>query len=169
MSDKDVDLARARVTKKTRNWPGRISQKQYTKFLRTGFVANEIDECPGRFTLLMFRPLKFPVARSVKAEQNAIHEMFGETKVDPETIRFYAENDFFISMETSHLEDQLTMGLRMLTLLTGEDSVALDRYKYGLETLHENYRMFDRFFSEDPPFGAWFAHLLDKSFQNFAS
>jgi hypothetical protein len=61
------------------------------------------------------------------------------------------------------------MGLQMLTLLTGEDSIALDGYKYDLETLHENYRMFDRFFSEDPLFGARFARLLDKSFQSFAS
>jgi hypothetical protein len=68
MSDKDVNLAWAQVTKKTRNWPGRISQEQFTKFLRTGFVANEIDDCPGGFTLLMFRPLKFPVAGSINAE-----------------------------------------------------------------------------------------------------
>jgi hypothetical protein len=61
------------------------------------------------------------------------------------------------------------MGLKMLSLLTGRDSIALDGYKYGLETLHENYRMFDRFFREDPLFGARFAHLLDKSFQNFAT
>jgi hypothetical protein len=169
MSDKDADLAWAQVTKKTRNWPGRISQKQFTKFLRTGFVTNKMDECPGGFTLLMFQPLKFLVARSIKAEQNAIRKMLGKTKVDPETIRFYAENEFFIVMETSHLKDQLTMGLRMLTLLTGEDSITLDRYKYGLETLHDNYCMFDRFFLEVPLFRARFAHLLDKSFQNFAS
>jgi hypothetical protein len=169
MAVKDVNIAWARISKKIRTWPGRVSQKQFAKFLRTGFVANDIDECPGGFTLLMFRPLKYPVARSVKAEQNAIRQMLGETKVDPETVKFYAENEFFIAMETAHLEDQLTMGLRMLSLLTGPDSIALDGYKYGLETLHENYRMFERFFREDPLFGARFAHLLDKSFQNFAS
>jgi hypothetical protein len=169
MAVKDVNIAWARISKKIRTWPGRVSQKQFAKFLRTGFVANDIDECPGGFTLLMFRPLKYPVARSVKAEQNAIRQMLGETKVDPETVKFYAENEFFIAMETAHLEDQLTMGLRMLSLLTGADSIALDGYKYGLETLHDNYRMFERFFREDPLFGARFAHLLDKSFQNFAS
>jgi hypothetical protein len=169
MSDKDVSIAWSRLTKKIRNWPGRVSQKQFTKFLRTGYVATDIDECPGGFTLLMFRPLKFPVAKSVKAEQDSIRKMLGETKVDNETIKFYAENEFFIAMEVSHLEDQLTMGLQMLALLTGSDSIALDGYKYGLKTLHDNYRMFERFFHEDPLFGARFAHLLDKSFQNFAA
>jgi hypothetical protein len=85
---KDVNIAWARMSKKIRTWPGRVSQKQFAKFLRTGFIVNDIDECPGGFTLLMFRPLKYPVAKSVKAEQNAIRQMLGET------VRFYAENEF---------------------------------------------------------------------------
>jgi hypothetical protein len=31
--------------------------------------------------------------------------MLGETKVDPGTIGFYAENEFFIAIEASHLKD----------------------------------------------------------------
>jgi hypothetical protein len=68
MADKDITVAWRMIERTTMSWPGLISQKQIAKFFKSGFIAANIRECPGGFTIFMFRPSKFPIAVSPKQE-----------------------------------------------------------------------------------------------------
>ena len=167
MGDRDINVALSRVYRETKNWPGSISRKQLAKFFRSGFIANNIDQSPGGFTLFMFRPTSHAVNRSLKEEQNAIRAQFGDGKLDEETVKFCAENEFFIASDTTQLETQISTGVLLLELFTGRNSIATEACLVGWSVLQENRHMFDRFFIADSLFGARFAHLIDKVFQKF--
>lgn len=168
VKDKDVSVAWQSIRKATVDWPGFISEKQVVKFFRTGYLATDIDTCPGGFTLFMFRPTDHPVARSSKEGQNLLRSMFGESKLDDETIKFFAESEFFIASKLAELEDQIVMGIKTMDLFTRPKSIGSDALRYGLKLLQDNRPMFARFFKEDPLFGARYAQLLDKVTQAFA-
>jgi hypothetical protein len=132
--------------------PGLISQKQLAKFLRNRFIAPDLEESPGGFTIFMFRPSGFPAARSSKEEYNSMRSLLGETKLDADSIRFYAENDCFIAQSTSHLKDQLTMASLTLQQLTREGSIGLDGFRFLLDSIGNHRKKFERIFKEDPLF-----------------
>jgi hypothetical protein len=143
MADKDVHVAWAQIKRKIMEWPGLVSQKQMTKFLRSGFIAPDLDEAPGGFTLFMFRPTDFPPARSSKEEFNAMKALLGETKLDNDSIRFYAENEFFIAQSVGQLEDQLTMAAMTLQLFTRDYSIGLEGYEYPLRNIRRHRGKFE--------------------------
>jgi hypothetical protein len=163
VKDKDVTVAWNAVRKRTVDWPGLISQKQLIKFFRTGYLALtiDIDTCPGGFTLFIFRPSDFPIAKSAREGQNSLRSMFGKSKMDDKTIKFFAENQFFISSKSAELEDYIVMGIKTLDLLTQPRSIGSEGFRYGLRLLQENRPMFARFFREDSLFGARYAHMLN--------
>jgi hypothetical protein len=162
VKDKDGSVAWQSIRKATVNWPGFISEKQLVKFFRTGYLATDID------TLFMFRPTDHPVARSAKEGKNLLSSMFGESKLNDETIRFFAESEFFIASKLAELEDQIVMGIKTMDLFTRPKSLGSDKLRYGLKLLQTNIPMFAWFFKEDPLFGARYAQLLDKVTQAFA-
>jgi hypothetical protein len=167
MADKDVHLAWAEIKRRIMEWPGLVSQKQMTKFLGSGFIAPDLDEAPGGFTLFMFRPTDFPPARSSKEEFNAMRALLGETKLDNELIRFYAENEFFIAQSVGQLEDQLTMAALTLQLFTRDYSIGLEGYKYLLKNIRRHRGKFERMFKVDPLSGAKVGYWIDTIFQTF--
>jgi hypothetical protein len=167
MADKDVHVAWAQIKRKIMEWPGLVSQKQMTKFLRSGFIAPDLDEAPGGFTLFMFRPTDFPPARSSKEEFNAMKALLGETKLDNDSIRFYAENEFFIAQSVGQLEDQLTMAAMTLQLFTRDYSIGLEGYEYLLRNIRRHRGKFERMFKADPLFGAKVGYRIDTIFQTF--
>jgi hypothetical protein len=115
MADKDITVAWRMIQRTTMSWPGLlISQKQIAKFFKSDFIAANIRECPGGFTIFMFRPSKFPIAVSPKQEFNSMKSLLGNTKLDNDSINFYAENELFIPTETNHLEVQITMAIRLM-------------------------------------------------------
>jgi hypothetical protein len=167
MADKDVHVAWAQIKRKIMEWTGLVSQKQMTKFLRSGFIAPDLDKAPGGFTLFMFRPTDFPPARSSKEEFNAMRALLGETKLDNESIRIYAENEFFIAQSVGQLEDQLTMAAPTLQLFTRDNSIGLEGYEYLLKNIRRHRGKFKRMFKADPLFGAKVRYRIDTIFQTF--
>jgi hypothetical protein len=167
MADKDITVAWRMIERTTMSWPGLISQKQIAKFFKSGFIAANIRECPGGFTVFMFRPSKFPIAVSPKQEFNSMKSLLGDTKLDDDSIKFYAENELFIPTETNHLEVQITMAIRLMRLFTSENSIGLDGFRAVMSGIQRYRQNFDRMFEEDKLFGAKFVYQVDKIFQEF--
>jgi hypothetical protein len=142
VKDKDVSVAWQSIRKATVDWPGFISEKQIVEFFRTGYLATDINTCPGGFTLFMFQPADHPVAHSAKEGQNLLRSMFGESKLDDETIRFFVESEFFIAPKLAELEDQIVMGIKAMDLFTRTKSIGSDGLWYGLKLLQANRPMF---------------------------
>jgi hypothetical protein len=150
----DVSVAWQTIRKAMVDWPGFISQKQLVKFFRTGYLATDINSCPGGFALFMFRPTDHPVARSAKEGQNLLRSMFGEAKLHDKTIKCFSESEFFIALNPAELEDQIAMGIKTMDLFTRPKSIRSDGLRYRLKLLQLNRPMFGCFFREDPLFGA---------------
>ena len=167
MADKDITVAWRMIERTTMSWPGLISQKQIAKFFKSGFIAANIRDCPGGFTVFMFRPSKFPIQVNPKQEFNSMKSLLGDTKLDNESIKFYAENELFIPTETSHLEVQISMAIRLMRLFTSHDSIGLDGYRAVMSGIQRYRPNFDRMFEEDKLFGAKFVYQVDKIFQEF--
>jgi hypothetical protein len=167
MANKDIQVALAQIKRKAMEWPGLISQKQLAKLLRNGFIAPCLEESPGEFTIFMFRPSGFPAAHLSKEEYNSVRSLLGETKLDADLIRFYAENEFFIAQSTSQLKNQLTMASLTLQLLTREESIGLDGFRFLLDSIRKHRKKFERMFKEYPLLGARIGYQIDTTFQTF--
>jgi hypothetical protein len=93
--------------------------------------------------------------------------LLGETKLDNESIRFYAENEFFIAQSVGQIEDQLTMVALTLQLFTRDYSIGLEGYEYLLKNIRRHRGKFERMFKADPLFGAKVGYRIDTIFQTF--
>ena len=51
-----------------------------------------------------------------KEEQSLIRAQFGDGKLDQESIKFYADNELFISTDASQMEEQIAAAILLLDL-----------------------------------------------------
>jgi hypothetical protein len=167
ISDKDSHRASGIVSTRTKKWSGEISDKGLLGFFANGFAANDIHESPGGFTIFMFRPITAHVSGNKKDRRQQVKAMFGNTELDEEAIKYYAENDFFLPETLSDLEEQIYTCVKALELFTEREGIAVEGFLHGLDMIQKGRRLFKSFLSTDPLFAVKFAYLLDRVFQNF--
>jgi hypothetical protein len=167
IEDKDLTKAIDTIASELRRWPGQVSHRQLAAFLSGGYAATDVTKSPGGFTLFMFRPKSARFARSPEEERNAIRSMFGETKLDDESVRFYSKKDFFLAGSLPELEEQLRTAIEFLSLLTCERGIAVAGYNFGLRFLLENRPVFLEVIERRPIFCTEYAYMLDNVFQSF--
>lgn len=169
LADKNMTRALNIVESATKKWKGIVSEKGIAKFLASGYIAKDIDDRPGGFTIFMFRPRSYRKARSEKETQSSIRSVFGDGKLSDEMVKYFAKDDFFIPKNLYELEDMVRTCIQALDLFTNPRSIASDGYRYGLKLLTSKSTQMLKLFDLDRLFPTKFAYVLDKAFQNFAS
>jgi hypothetical protein len=152
----------------SKRWNGLIGDKGILSFLATGFAAADITEAPGDFSIFMFSPLGAVKSSDQKSKILQVRSMFGSTKLDEESIKYFAKNDFYLLADTlAGLEEQLFTCIKCLEKLTCESGIASEGYWHGLDMLSQNKQEFIGLVHMDSLFPVKFAYLLDRAFQNF--
>jgi hypothetical protein len=146
-----------------KHWSGQVSKGGLINFLSSGFEAHDIDEQPGGFTLFMFLP------RSKKDRELAIRSVFGEGKVDDNTVKYHMKNILFLAKTMEQGERQIKTGIKFLEKLTYRDSIGTYGFAYGLWLIEHHRRLFDKALKHDRIFIVKFIYLLDQVFQNFVN
>lgn len=167
VADKDLTKAIDVIASQLRRWPGQVSTKQLAMFLAKGYAAPDINYIPGGFTAFMFRPKSAAFIRNPEEERNAIRAMFGDNKLDDESVKYFAKQDFFLASNLPELEEQLRTTLDFLTLLTRSNSIATEGYEFGLRFIDMNRQSFLLAIQQRPTFCVEFAYHLDCVFQGF--
>ena len=169
LADKNMTKALGIIRSASANWKGAVSEKGFAKFLTTGYAAPDIDDRPGGFSVFMFRPLSHRRPRSEKETQSSIRSMFGDGKLSDEMVKYFAKDDFFLPSDLYELEDMVRTCIEGLELLTCEDGIAVEGYRYGLEIIRRQQRNLLGWASQDKLLPVKLAYLFDKTFQNFLS
>jgi hypothetical protein len=167
LADKDPTKALNIVHSVTRNWKGRVCEKGLIQFFSSGYMATDIHLKPSGFTIFMFHPDKTSSGRSNKTAQQAILSMFGETKIDDESVRYYASQDFYLASNPAEFEGQLETCILFLDLITQKDGIASEGYRFLLKFFKEEFQTFTTLFAGDPQFGIRIGYLADRVFQRF--
>jgi hypothetical protein len=169
LEDRDPEKAWNLVQDWTKHWSGQVSKGGLINFLSSGFEAHDVDEQPGGFTLFMFSPLSDSAPHSKKDRELAIRSVFGEGKVDDETVRYYMKNNLFLAKTMEQGERQIKTGVKFLERLTYRESIGTGGYAYGLRLIERHRRLFDKALKRDRMFIVKFVYLLDRVFQNFVN
>jgi hypothetical protein len=169
LEDRDPEKAWNLVQDWTRHWSGQVSKGGLISFLSQGFEAHDVDEQPGGFTLFMFSPLADARPRSKKDKELAIRSVFGEGKVDEETVKYYLKNNLFLAKTLEQGERQIKTGVKFLEKLTHRESIGTRGHTYGLKLIEQYRRIFDKALKRDRMFMVKFIYLLDRVFQNFVN
>jgi hypothetical protein len=167
VSDRDSQRARGIVQTTTKKWAGEFSDKGLVAFLGTGYAAANIQASPGGFTIFMFRPITAYLHSSRTDRRLQVKAMFGNTELDDDAVKYYAESDFFLPQTLADLEEQMHTCIKALELFTSRRGIAAEGYIHGLDMINRGRRVFKHFLSDDPLFAVKFAYLLDRVFQNF--
>jgi hypothetical protein len=167
ISDKDSQRASGIMATTTKKWSGEISDKGLLSFFANGFAATDIQESPGGFTIFMFRPITAHVPSNRKDRRQQVKSMFGNTELDEEAVKYYAESDFFLPETLADLEEQIYTCIKTLELFTEREGIAVEGFLHGMKMIQKDRRLFKNFLSVDPLFAVKFAYLLDRVFQNF--
>ena len=78
-----------------------------TQFFRLGYAATDIETQPGGFTIFMFRPKNVAQPLSQAALKQSLCHLLGDTKVDDDTVLYFAQNNFHLPDSIDRLEIQL--------------------------------------------------------------
>jgi hypothetical protein len=92
-------------------------------FLAKGYAAPDSNYIPGVFTAFLFRQKLAAFLQNPEEELNAIRAMFGDNKLEDESVKYFAKQDFFLARNLPELEEQLRTTLYFLTLLTRSNSI----------------------------------------------
>lgn len=144
LEDRDPEKAWNLVQDWTKHWSGQVSKGGLINFLSSGFEAHDVDEQPGGFTLFMFSPLSDARPNSKKDREPAIRSVFGEGKVDDDTVKYYMKNNLFLANTMEQGEQQIKTGVKFLEKLTYQDSVGTAGFSYGLRLIERHRRLFDK-------------------------
>jgi hypothetical protein len=96
--------------------------------------------------------------------------MFGENKLDNESVKYFAKQDFFLASNLPELEEQLRTILDFLILLTRNNSIAVEGYKFGLKFIDMNHQSFLLAIHQRQTFCVEFAYttsIVYSKFQGF--
>jgi hypothetical protein len=167
LEDRDSNRALGEMKSISKRWNGVVSDKGVLSFLATGFAAADITDAPGGFSIFMFSPLGAVKGSDQKSKILQVRSMFGSTKLDEESIKYFAKNDFYLADTLASLEEQLFTCIKCLEKLTCAKGLASEGYWHGLNLLSQFKREFIGLVDMDALFPVKFAYLLDRAFQNF--
>jgi hypothetical protein len=145
-----------------------VSEKGLTQFFTTGYAALDVSIQPGGFTIFMFKPRIAGIqATSSVTLQQGIRSLFGDTKINEDTVRYFAKHEYYLSDSLENLEIQLETCVKFLDLLTAKGGIASAGYTEALYLIKSNRSAFYTLFAHDPLLGVKIAYLLDRIFQEF--
>jgi hypothetical protein len=163
--DKDAMKALNLIASCTREWKGVVSEKGLTQFFTTGYAALDVSIQPGGSTIFMFKPRIAGIqATSSVTLQQGIRSLFGDNKINEDTVRYFARHEYYLADSLESLEIQLET---CVNLLTGKRGIASAGYTEGLYLIKSNRSAFYTLFAHDPLLGVKIAYLLDRIFQEF--
>jgi hypothetical protein len=166
--DKDAMKALNLIASCTREWKGVVSEKGLTQFFTTGYAALDVSIQPGGFTIFMFKPRIAGIqATSSVTLQQGLRSLFGDTKINEDTVRYFARHEYYLADSRESLEIQLETCVKFLDLLTAKGGIASAGYTQGLYLIKSNRSAFYTLFAHDPLLGVKIAYLLDRIFQEF--
>jgi hypothetical protein len=157
------------ITSETRGWRGTVGRRGITQFFCMGFAATDIETQPRGFTKFMFRPKNTAQPLSQAALKQSLCHLLGDTKVDDDTVLYFAQNDFYLPNSIDSLEVQLQTCIQFLDLITATKGIALEGYSEGLRLLQEDWQAFETVQAKDNRFSIKAAYLLDRVFQSFVN
>jgi hypothetical protein len=167
LQDKSAAKALHLIQSKTRRWEGKICKAGILNFLAQGFLANPSEDRPTGFNIFIHHPTDETLVKTPKERQNQILAMFGESEINDETAKHYADTKLYISTNLDDFRRQLDTCIQSIDLFTNTDSIAGDGYRELAKTIRRNPRCFREFFRADPLFGIKLGALVDKVFQDF--
>jgi hypothetical protein len=169
LADRDPFKAMNLITSETRGWRGTVGRRGITQFFCMGYAATDIETQPGGFTIFMFRPKNATQPLSQAALKQLLRHLLGDTKVDDDTVVYFAQNDFYLPDSIDRLEVQLQTCIQFLDLITAEKGIASEGYSEGLRLLRDNRQAFETVQAKDDRFSIKVAYLLDRIFQSFVN
>jgi hypothetical protein len=165
--DKDAMKALNLTASCTKEWKGVVSEKGLTQFFTTGYAALDVSIQPGGFTIFMFKPriAGIQATSSVTLQQGIRSLFFGDTKINADTVQYFAKHEYYLADSLESLEIQLETCVKFLDLLTAKNGIASAGYPEGLYLIKSNRSAFYTLFAHDPLLGVKIAYLLDRIFQ----
>jgi hypothetical protein len=124
LADRDPFKAMNLITSETRAWRGTVGRRGITQFFCMGYAATDIETQPGGFTIFMFRPKNAAQPLSQAALKQSLRHLLGDTKVDDDTVLYFAQNDFYLPDSIDRLEVQLQTCIQFLDLITATKGIA---------------------------------------------
>jgi len=150
-----------------RQWQGTVIRFGLSKFLREGFRAEDIVEAPGGISPFSCQPASFVNTRSIEEEKQFMQDNFGNGKLNEEVLNALAKKVWYIPVNMHEAIEMVETLVQLLDLLTNERSIASEGYRFGLEAMKKNKRMFAVAEWNDDLFLVKFLYLLDTTFQSF--
>jgi hypothetical protein len=141
ISDKDSQRASGIMMTRTKKWSGEISDKGLLALFANGFVASDIQKSPGGFAIFIFCPIMVHIPGSRKDRCQQVKATFGNTKLDEEAIKYYAENNLFLPKTLSDLEEQIYTCIKALELFTEREGIAVEGFLHGLGIIQKGQRL----------------------------
>ncbi len=169
LADRDPFKAMNLITSETRAWRGTVGRRGITQFFCMGYAATDIETQPGGFTIFMFRPKNAAQPLSQAALKQSLRHLLGDTKVDDDTVLYFAQNDFYLPDSIDRLEVQLQTCIQFLDLITATKGIASQGYSEGLRLLRDDRQAFETVQAKDARFSIKVAYLLDRVFQSFVN
>jgi hypothetical protein len=124
-ADRDPFKAMNLITSETRSWRGTVRRRGITQFFRMGYAATDIKTQLGGFRIFMFRPKNMAQPLLQAALKQSLCHLLGDTKVDNDTVLYFAQNDFYLPDSIDCLEIQLQTCIQFLDLITATKGIAL--------------------------------------------
>jgi hypothetical protein len=119
------------ITSKTRGWRGTVGRQGITQFFCIGYAATDIEIQPGGFTIFMFCPKNAAQPLSQAALKQSLRHLLGDTKVDDDTVLYFAQNNFYLPNSINRLEVQLQTCIQFLDLITATKGIASEGLYYA--------------------------------------
>jgi hypothetical protein len=167
LANKDMMKAVNLVTSETQAWRGSVSSRGLTQFLSTGYAATDVNIQPGGFTIFMFRPKTASTFISRSTVKQNIRSMFGDGKLNDDTIMYFAKHGFYLAGSVKNLEIQLNTCVEFLDLITVRRGIASKGFATGLRYLKTYQSAIQKMQAADHLFVIKVAYFLDRVFQDF--
>jgi len=149
------------------SWEGEVIDSGLASFLSGGFRAKDIVHSPSGFSVFMCLPMGHSIGESKAKRIQRMQEVFGSGKLTDESLKECASLSMLIPSSRMEATVQLSVAIRLLDLLTGEQSIAGDGYRFGATLMRRYGRRFEHASTEDPIFLVRYLYMLDCTFQSF--
>lgn len=165
MGMKKVTGAIAKIRQEAHDWEGTVCPSGLTRFFSEGFLAPEVSDAPGG---LMSIPLdRSDVRQTAQDREMELNERFGSGKLSEAAIKDLARAEISLPECMNDALDQLSVTIRLLGFLTGENSIAAEAFRYGRRYMIEHRREMGKVARSDRLFLAKYLHMIDRVFQKF--
>jgi hypothetical protein len=93
--------------------------------------------------------------------------MFGDGKLNDDTVKYFAKHEFYLADSVKNLEIQLDTCVEFLDLMTVNRGIASKGFARGLQYLKNYQSAFQNMQVADHLFVVRVAYFLDRVFQDF--